>query len=179
MDGTLIDSSPAVVVAWETMKESYPFIDLPHILRSAHGYRTVDALRKWVSKGHKPRDVMKQWTRWGRERRRRRQRRCSREANDDLIPTLADFLFLLPLPFLQCLIEDEELLAKEVVRFEDAILAAAKAKGAAGGVGIIALPGVARLLEQLSEGTEERCVLALAPTFAQFLHPLITLFSLF
>lgn len=102
MDGTLIDSSPAVVVAWETMKESYPFIDLPHILRSAHGYRTVDALRKW------------------------------------------------------CLIADEELLAKEVVRFEDAILAAAKAKGAAGGVGIIALPGVARLLEQLSEGTEER-----------------------
>jgi hypothetical protein len=61
MDGTLIDSSPAVVVAWgpsllaaapiarrpltdalppsvsaETMKETYPFIDLDHILKSAH-----------------------------------------------------------------------------------------------------------------------------------------------
>jgi glycerol 3-phosphatase-1 len=42
MDGTLIDSSPAVVVAWETMHKTYPFLDLPHILRSAHGYRTTE-----------------------------------------------------------------------------------------------------------------------------------------
>ncbi|KAL7412866.1 HAD-like domain-containing protein, partial [Mrakia frigida] len=98
MDGTLIDSSPAVVVAWETMHKTYPFLDLPHILRSAHGYRTTE---KW------------------------------------------------------CLIEDETLLASEVVRFEEAILAAAKEKGAAGGQGIIALPGVAKLLAQIGEGAEE------------------------
>lgn len=102
MDGTLIDSSPAVVVAWETMKETYTFLDLPHILRSAHGYRTVDALRKW------------------------------------------------------CLIEDKELLAKEVVRFEEAILAAAKARSEGGEDGIVALPGVKNLLRQIGEGTEQR-----------------------
>jgi len=53
------------------------------------------------------------------------------------------------------LIEDETLLASEVVRFEEAILAAAKEKGAAGGQGIIALPGVAKLLAQIGEGAEE------------------------
>ncbi|CED82649.1 phosphatase [Phaffia rhodozyma] len=101
MDGTLIDSSPAVVVAWETMKETYPFLDLDHILKSAHGYRTVDALRKW------------------------------------------------------CLIDDQELLAKEVVRFEVAILEAAKARSASGADGIVSLPGVKDLLRQIGEGAEE------------------------
>jgi glycerol 3-phosphatase-1 len=102
MDGTLIDSSPAVVVAWETMKATYTFLDLPHILASAHGYRTVDALRKW------------------------------------------------------CLIEDPELLAREVVRFEEAILAAAKERSQGGEDGIVALPGVKDLLKQIGEGTESR-----------------------
>lgn len=54
------------------------------------------------------------------------------------------------------MIEDETLLASEVVRFEEAILAAAKEKGAAGGQGIIALPGVKALLAQISEGSEQR-----------------------
>lgn len=84
------------------MKETYPFLDLDHILRSAHGYRTTDALRKW------------------------------------------------------CLIEDADLLAKEVVRFETAILEAAKARSIAGGDGIVCLPGVKKLIAQLGAGAEER-----------------------
>lgn len=102
MDGTLIDSSPAVVAAWQLMKETYPFLDLEHILASAHGYRTTDALRKW------------------------------------------------------CLIEDDEKLASEVMRFEKTILSEAKKKGEAGGQGIIALPGVKQLLSQLDAGKETR-----------------------
>lgn len=99
MDGTLIDSSPAVTAAWNLLKNTgYDFLDLPHILASAHGYRTVDALRKW------------------------------------------------------CKIEDEDLLAKEVVRFEEAILEnASKADGS----GIIALPGVAQLLDDIQDKQHE------------------------
>ncbi|KIY61596.1 HAD-like protein [Cylindrobasidium torrendii FP15055 ss-10] len=96
MDGTLIDSSPAVTAAWNLLKNTgYDFLDLDHILRSAHGYRTIDALRKW------------------------------------------------------CKIEDEEKLKSEVIRFENAILEnASKAEGG----GIIALPGVASLLDQIQGG---------------------------
>ncbi|KGB77443.1 phosphatase [Cryptococcus deuterogattii 99/473] len=46
MDGTLINSSPAVVKAWELFAEKYP-LDLDDILRSAHGMRTIDVLKKW------------------------------------------------------------------------------------------------------------------------------------
>lgn len=46
MDGTLINSSPAVVVAWKLFAETYP-LDLEDILASAHGMRTIDVLRKW------------------------------------------------------------------------------------------------------------------------------------
>ncbi|KAK6905749.1 phosphatase [Kwoniella mangroviensis CBS 10435] len=46
MDGTLIRSSEAVVKAWELFAETYP-LDLDDILRSAHGMRTVDVLKKW------------------------------------------------------------------------------------------------------------------------------------
>lgn len=96
MDGTLIDSSPAVTAAWNLLKNTgYEFLDLPDILASAHGYRTIDALRKW------------------------------------------------------CKITDEELLKKEVVRFEEAILSnASKAEGG----GIIALPGVKSLLSAIQGG---------------------------
>ena len=100
--GTLIDSSPAVVCAWELMKETYPFLDLDHILKSAHGYRTVDALRKW------------------------------------------------------CQITDEKLLAREVMRFEKAILEAAERKGKEAKAadpdaqgGIVVLPGVKQLLTDI------------------------------
>ncbi|KAF5383890.1 hypothetical protein D9757_007381 [Collybiopsis confluens] len=101
MDGTLIDSSPAVAAAWTLLKETgYDFLDLDHILKSAHGYRTIDALRKW------------------------------------------------------CKIEDEELLKKEVVRFENAILSNAQAKAGSGG-GIIALPGVSQLLNDIETSTND------------------------
>lgn len=95
MDGTLIDSSPAVTAAWNLLKSTgYDFLDLDDILRSAHGYRTIDALRKW------------------------------------------------------CKITDEEKLKSEVVRFEEAILANASKPGG----GIIALPGVKKLLDGIQCG---------------------------
>ncbi|TFK71799.1 HAD-like protein [Pluteus cervinus] len=47
MDGTLVDSTAGVVGAWETFRETYPAIDVDHILSSAHGVRTVDNLRKY------------------------------------------------------------------------------------------------------------------------------------
>jgi len=96
MDGTLINSSPAVVTAWNLFAEKYP-LDLEDILKSAHGMRTIDVLRKW------------------------------------------------------CKIEDPEVLASEVVRFETAILNAAQSAAATGGAGIEVLPGVAKLLDDLSE----------------------------
>lgn len=116
MDGTLIDSSPAVTAAWNLLKNTgYEFLDLPDILASAHGYRTIDALRKW------------------------------------------------------CKISDEELLKKEVVRFEEAILSnASKAEGG----GIIALPGVKDLLTAIQGGRPDEdqgwsvctsCEIRLAP----------------
>ncbi|KAJ3981141.1 HAD-like domain-containing protein [Lentinula detonsa] len=102
MDGTLIDSSPAVAAAWKLLKETgYEFLDLDHILRSAHGYRTIDALRKW------------------------------------------------------CKITDEELLKREVVRFENAILSNAQAKAGSGG-GIIALPGVSQLLDDIEASIDSQ-----------------------
>ncbi|TDL29541.1 HAD-like protein [Rickenella mellea] len=45
MDGTLIDSTGGVVGAWETFSKTYPFIDIPKILNTSHGVRTVDNLR--------------------------------------------------------------------------------------------------------------------------------------
>ncbi|KAK7050883.1 DL-glycerol-3-phosphatase [Paramarasmius palmivorus] len=100
MDGTLIDSSGAVTAAWNLLKETgYEFLDLDDILASAHGYRTIDALRKW------------------------------------------------------CKITDEELLKKEVQRFEEAILSnASKAEGG----GIVALPGVKSLLGGIQGGRDDK-----------------------
>ncbi|CAK9787187.1 HAD-like protein [Cutaneotrichosporon oleaginosum] len=96
MDGTLINSSPAVVKAWELFAEKYP-LDLEEILRSAHGMRTIDVLRKW------------------------------------------------------CKVTDEHIEA-EVVRFETAILENAEEIGRqTGKSGIEVLPGVQKLLADLSE----------------------------
>ncbi|GMK58966.1 hypothetical protein CspeluHIS016_0604080 [Cutaneotrichosporon spelunceum] len=96
MDGTLINSSPAVVKAWELFAEKYP-LDLEDILRSAHGMRTIDVLRKW------------------------------------------------------CKVSDEHIEA-EVVRFETAILENAEEIGRqTGKSGIEVLPGVGKLLTDLSE----------------------------
>jgi len=96
MDGTLINSSPAVVEAWQLFAQTYP-LDLDDILRSAHGMRTIDVLKRW------------------------------------------------------CKLEDPEVLEKEVVRFETAILNAAEEIGKSSGKsGIEVLPGVKKLLDDLS-----------------------------
>jgi len=47
MDGTLIDSTPGVVAAWELFAETYPAIDVPKILETTHGVRTVETLRRF------------------------------------------------------------------------------------------------------------------------------------
>lgn len=66
MDGTLVDSTQGVVGAWQTFRETYPDIDVHHILScespcraffyyssypvvviAAHGVRTVDNLSKY------------------------------------------------------------------------------------------------------------------------------------
>ncbi len=119
MDGTLIDSSPAVTAAWNLLKNTgYDFLDLPHILASAHGYRTIDALRKW------------------------------------------------------CKINDEELLKKEVVRFEEAILSnASKAEGG----GIIALPGVKKLLSGIQGGRPDEDQAWSVCTSCKSFHSLLSL----
>ncbi|THH12493.1 hypothetical protein EW146_g7647 [Bondarzewia mesenterica] len=46
MDGTLIDSTAGVEGAWGLFAEKYPGLDIPNILSSAHGVRTVESLRK-------------------------------------------------------------------------------------------------------------------------------------
>ena len=59
-----------------------------------------------------------------------------------------------------CHITDPEILEKEVVRFETAILEAAeqigRESGEAGGSGIQVLPGVANLLDELSSEKDKR-----------------------
>ncbi|KAG8929642.1 hypothetical protein FRC02_005273 [Tulasnella sp. 418] len=46
MDGTLIDSTPGLLGAWDTFKQDYPHLDLPRILKTSHGVRSIDTLRK-------------------------------------------------------------------------------------------------------------------------------------
>lgn len=102
MDGTLINSSPAVVKAWELFAQTYP-LDLDDILHSAHGMRTIDVLKRW------------------------------------------------------CGISDPETLQKEVIRFESKILESAEDMAKeTGKSGIEVLPGVAKLLDSLSEEKESR-----------------------
>jgi len=102
MDGTLINSSPAVVKAWELFAQTYP-LDLDDILHSAHGMRTVDVLKKW------------------------------------------------------CKITDPATLEKEVIRFESRILESAEEMAQkTGKSGIEVLPGVKKLLDDLSEEREKR-----------------------
>ncbi|KAF8663502.1 hypothetical protein AX16_001068 [Volvariella volvacea WC 439] len=45
MDGTLIDSTPGVIGAWEVFQQAYPSIDVTKILTTSHGIRTIDNLR--------------------------------------------------------------------------------------------------------------------------------------
>ena len=55
-----------------------------------------------------------------------------------------------------CKISDPKLLETEVLRFETAILNAAQSAAISGGQGIETLPGVAKLLDQLSSEKESR-----------------------
>ncbi|KAH9053300.1 phosphatase [Lactarius vividus] len=45
MDGTLIDSTPGVVAAWELFAETYPTINVQEILKNTHGVRTIETVR--------------------------------------------------------------------------------------------------------------------------------------
>ncbi|WVN89148.1 uncharacterized protein L203_104364 [Cryptococcus depauperatus CBS 7841] len=46
MDGTLLDSTPAVNATWEYFAKEYN-LDLHEVLRTSHGVRTIDNMRKW------------------------------------------------------------------------------------------------------------------------------------
>jgi len=46
MDGTLLDSTASVQRAWEYWGRLYPHLDIHEILRTSHGVRTIDNLRK-------------------------------------------------------------------------------------------------------------------------------------
>ncbi|WVQ82479.1 hypothetical protein IAT38_004608 [Cryptococcus sp. DSM 104549] len=46
MDGTLLDSTPAVLATWEYFAKEYD-LDLHEVLRTSHGVRTIDNMRKW------------------------------------------------------------------------------------------------------------------------------------
>lgn len=93
MDGTLIDSTPGVLGAWDTFKKDYPHLDLERILRTSHGVRSIDTLRKELQLREDP---------------------------------------------------DESKLRAEVTRFEVEVIAK----------GLVLLPGVMPLLNQLSTGPE-------------------------
>lgn len=47
MDGTLIDSTPAVNATWAAFAKQYN-LDLDHVMKTCHGYRTVENLRRFV-----------------------------------------------------------------------------------------------------------------------------------
>ncbi|KAL7419275.1 DL-glycerol-3-phosphatase [Cryptotrichosporon argae] len=46
MDGTLLDSTPAVLATWEYFAKEYD-LDLTEVLKTSHGVRTKDNLRNW------------------------------------------------------------------------------------------------------------------------------------
>lgn len=48
MDGTLVDSTPGVLGAWDQFGKDYPFLDVQEIIKSSHGVRSIDTLRRWL-----------------------------------------------------------------------------------------------------------------------------------
>ncbi|CAE6411449.1 unnamed protein product [Rhizoctonia solani] len=38
----------SMIGAWATFKKRYPFLDIPAILKTAHGVRSIDNMRNWV-----------------------------------------------------------------------------------------------------------------------------------
>ncbi|THH12494.1 hypothetical protein EW146_g7646 [Bondarzewia mesenterica] len=97
MDGTLIDSTAGVLGAWNLFSQQYPGLNVPDILSSAHGVRTVDNLRRF------------------------------------------------------CGIEDPIELENEAVRFEEAIVTSSKENG---GQGIVLLPGVREIIDEVAPGAK-------------------------
>ncbi|PWY99447.1 HAD-like protein [Testicularia cyperi] len=47
MDGTLIDSTPAVNATWASFAQQYG-LDLDFVMQTCHGYRTVENLRRFI-----------------------------------------------------------------------------------------------------------------------------------
>ncbi|KAN0065821.1 DL-glycerol-3-phosphatase [Thecaphora frezii] len=47
MDGTLIDSTPAVNATWAAFAQQYG-LDLDFVMQTCHGYRTVENLRRFI-----------------------------------------------------------------------------------------------------------------------------------
>ncbi|KAH9015786.1 phosphatase [Lactarius pseudohatsudake] len=45
MDGTLIDSTPGVVAAWNLFAETYTEINVQEILKNTHGVRTIETVK--------------------------------------------------------------------------------------------------------------------------------------
>ncbi|KAG9085274.1 hypothetical protein FS749_004570 [Ceratobasidium sp. UAMH 11750] len=91
MDGTLVDSTPGVLGAWDQFGKDYPFLDIQEILESSHGVRSIDTLRRWLR------------------------------------------------------LDSEEKLETEVTRFESEVIRH----------GLVLLPGVQQILDQLKEGSTE------------------------
>ena len=48
MDGTLVESTPAVEAAWAVFARDYPFIDLQDVLKHSHGVRTHENVSEAV-----------------------------------------------------------------------------------------------------------------------------------
>ncbi|WOO76705.1 Hexitol phosphatase A [Vanrija pseudolonga] len=46
MDGTLLDSTPGVLATWDEYAKQYK-LDLDHVLKTAHGVRTIDNMRNF------------------------------------------------------------------------------------------------------------------------------------
>ncbi|TIA90767.1 hypothetical protein E3P81_03620 [Wallemia ichthyophaga] len=96
MDGTLIESTPAVEATWAQFAQDYPFIDLNYVLRHSHGVRTHENMIRF------------------------------------------------------CKLQNPDTIASEAKRFEETILACAKRRQDQGLKGLVVLPGVNTLLEQLN-----------------------------
>jgi len=52
MDGTLVESTPAVIGAWEEFSKTYPHLDLTEVLQHSHGIRTIENLRNFCKITH-------------------------------------------------------------------------------------------------------------------------------
>ncbi|KAJ9118176.1 hypothetical protein QFC22_004080 [Naganishia vaughanmartiniae] len=48
MDGTLIDSTPGVLATWKVYEKEHN-LDLEEVLRTSHGIRTEDNLKRWCN----------------------------------------------------------------------------------------------------------------------------------